>query len=226
MEHQMSNQLQTHPRLPDALRSQRDFILLDGSGSMQNSWWPTMEAIEAYIATLRRNATQTFLTLSVFSGQDLDMEQRNCTIEDWKSLLDQPLTSTWGSTPLYDAINVMARRLRDEDPLRCAITIVTDGDENGSNFTDRTQAKAILDWCRAKGWQVTFIGCDWDNEALAKKLGSHPSAAIGVSKAMLKDAAEELANKRSRYASSGAPMHFTDEERHQFGGYLSDHSAK
>jgi hypothetical protein len=37
---------------------------------------------------------------------------------------------------------------------------------------------------------------------------------------MLKDAAQELANKRSRHASSGAPMHWNEEERHQFGGYL------
>ena len=216
----MPNQVTTHPRLPDLLRAQRDFLLVDGSGSMQPQWWPLMEALETYVQTLRRNGTSSFTTLSVFSGEELDMEQRNCRIEDWKSVLDDPLVSTWGYTPLYDAINSMARRLCDEDPLRCAITIVTDGDNNGSRFTDETQARSILNWCRAKGWEVTFIGCDWNNELLAKKLGSHPSAAIGVSRAMLKDAAEELANKRSRYGASGAPMHWSDEERHQFGGYL------
>lgn len=217
----MTQQLITRPRLPDSLRAQRDFVLVDGSGSMTTNWWPLMEAVEAYVQTLRKNATQTFITLTVFSGEDLEMEQRDCPIDNWRSVIDDPIVSTWGDTPLYDAINVMARRLRDEDPQRCAITIVTDGDNNGSSFTDQTQARAILDWCRAKGWEVTFIGCDWNNAELARKLGSNPAAAIGVSKAMLKDAAEELAKKRSRYASSGAPMHWSEEERHQFGGYLA-----
>lgn len=216
----MTREPKVREKLPDLIRGQRDFLLVDGSGSMQDSWWPLMDALEAYIQTLKKNGTSSFVTLSVFSGGDLDMEQRNCRIEDWKSIITDPVVSTWGDTPLYDAINVMARRLRDEDPARCAITIVTDGDNNGSSFTDETQCRAILDWCRAKGWEVTFIGCDWNNERLAKKLGSHPSSAIGVSKAMLKDAAQELANKRSRYAASGAPMHWSDEERHQFGGYL------
>lgn len=217
----MTNEVTKRPPLPDSLRGQRDFILLDGSGSMESNWWPMMDAIEAYIATLKKNNTDTLITLTVFSGPDLDMEQRNCQISDWKSLIQDPAVSTWGDTPLYDAINVMARRLRDEDPARCAITIVTDGDNNGSNFTDQVQAKAILDWCRAKGWEVSFIGCDFNNSRLASKLGGSASAAIGVSKAMLKDAAEELANKRSRYGTSGAPMSWSEEERHQFGGYLA-----
>lgn len=215
----------TRPRLPTGLREQRDFILLDGSGSMQSSWWPMMDAIETYVETLRANGTQTFLTLSVFDSNHLDMEQRNCLISDWKSVIREPAVSTWGGTPLYDAINGALRRLRDEDPLRCAITIVTDGDENGSRYTDQVQARAILNWARAKGWEVTFIGCDWNNEALARALGSRPEAAIGVSRAMLSDAAAELAKKRSRYGASGAPMHWSEEERHQFGGYLG-HSTK
>jgi von Willebrand factor type A domain len=222
----MPNQLTTRPKLPDHLRGQRDFILVDGSGSMTDNWWPLMEAVEAYVETLRKNQTDTFMTLTVFSGDDLDMEQRNCSIADWKSVLTDPIVSTWGDTPLFDAINVMARRLRDEDPARCAITIVTDGDNNGSNFTDQVQAKAILDWCRAKGWEVSFIGCDWNNAKLAAKLGSHASSAIGVAKAMLKDAAEELARKRSIYGKTGAPMHWSEEERSQFGGYLADHTTK
>lgn len=217
----MTNQQLAHrSTLPDTLRQQRDFILLDGSGSMQDSWWPMMEAIEAYISELKRNRTETYTTLTVFSGNELEMVQRDCTLDQWQSLLTDPATSTWEHTPLYDAINAMSWRLRDEDPIRCSITIVTDGDEYGSRFTSLPQAKGIIEWFKAKGWQVTFIGCDWDNERLARSLGVHPSAAIGVSKALLPDAAKELAKKRSAHAVTGAPMHWDEEERHRFGGYL------
>jgi hypothetical protein len=166
-----TRQVERAPGLPAELRAQRDFILLDGSGSMETNWWPMMDAIQAYVDTLKRNGTDTYLTLSVFSGEDLDMDQRNCRIADWESLLRNPAVSTWGGTPLYDAINVMSRRLRDEDPKRCSITIVTDGDENGSRFTQLPMARQLIEWLKAKGWQVTFIGCDWDNSRLARTLG-------------------------------------------------------
>ena len=211
-----------YAQLPDSKRTERDYILLDGSASMTSQWWTMMDAIETYVEGLKGNKVTTWLTLNVFSGpNDLEMIQRDCTLADWVSLIQDPAASTWGDTPLYDAINLMARRLRDEDPLRCSITICTDGEENGSDHTDAAQAKAILDWCRAKGWQVTFIGCDFDNTDLATKLGAHPSQFIGVSKALLKDAAEELAKKRARHANGGAPMHWSEEEKSQFGGYLT-----
>lgn len=207
-------------RLPAEHRAQRDFILLDGSGSMINKWHPMMDAIEAYVDTLARNGTQSFLTLSVFSTDALGIDHCSVDIADWESLHENPAQSTWGGTPLYDAINHMARRLKDEDPIRCSITIVTDGRDNESQ-TSVVQARAIIEWLRAKGWSVTFIGCDWNNSRLAAQLGLPEAAAIGVSQARLTDAARNLATKRTRYAATGAPMHWTDEEKEQFGGYLS-----
>jgi hypothetical protein len=199
-----------------------DYILLDGSSSMTEKWWETLAAIDAYVDRLQSLHIRSHLTLTVFSDYDLEFTQRDQGIDEWQPLSQVPATAHWGATPLYDAINVMGRRLRDLDPVRCSIIIATDGDENRSKFTSLTQARAILDWMRAKGWQVTFIGCDFDNTTTARLLGANPSSAIGVRKQLLTDAAKSLAEKRARYGLYGENMHFTDDERTKFGGYLTD----
>lgn len=210
-------------QLPAIRAAQRDYILMDGSGSMSTKWWDSLAAVDAYVQTLREGHVATRLTLATFSGPDyLDLIGRDVeTLDQWQPLMAKPIGSTWGGTPLYDAINVMLRKLRDEDPIRCAITIVTDGRAGLSHFTDQTQCTAMLNWAKAKGWSVTFIGCDWDNSEQARSLGLVPSQAIGVQKALLADAARELARKRTIYGATGAPMHWSESEQRQFGGYLA-----
>lgn len=207
-------------------RTQIDYLLLDASSSMADGgkWHESLGAIEAYVSGLKRENVNSQLMLSTFDcpfGGNINS----------RMVVDVPIAS-WehhttavappdGMTPLYDAINIMGRTLRDLDPPRCAITIITDGDENGSKFTDVHQAKSILDWCRAKGWQVTFIGADFSNAEQASLLGAAKGSAIGVSKANLKLAAGALAKKRAKYGLYGDAMHYTEGEQQQFGGYLA-----
>jgi len=204
--------------------SQHDYILLDGSGSMLPKWWPSLAAIDVYVDSLKIAHVNTQIILSVFSSDDdrrfLLNEERCLPIHDWTPLCTVGVGAPFGGTPLYDAINAMGRRLRDIDPPRAAATIVTDGEEFASK-TSLQDAKRILDWMRAKGWQVTFIGCDFDNRKTASLLGGNPASAIGVQKALLSDAAKNLAAKRARYALYGEQMHFTEGEQTQFGGLLT-----
>lgn len=203
------------------LAPQVDYVLLDGSGSMATKWQPTMQALDAFVLTLSGHPIHTQIICSVFSQQDLSTIQRDCEIKDWTSTQRVPMKSPFGQTPLYDAINQMGRNLKELDPPRCSIIIVTDGDENCSRYTTDVEAKAILDWCRAKGWQVTFMGCDFNNSRQAKLLGASDANSVGVAQAMLVDAAKSLAEKRAKYGLYGTEMHFTDEEKQQFGGYLA-----
>src|SRR5882762_9486125 len=196
--------------LPVDMTSQLDYILLDGSGSMQDKWWDSLAAIDAYVSTLRTNHVESHLKLNVFDSTTLDHCQRNTSIQDYIPLSQEPATAHWGSTPLYDAINFMGRELRDADPPKCAILIVTDGQESGSQYTDLPQARAILDWCRAKGYQVTFVGCDFENSHQAQALGADASTAIGVAQARLSDATRALAQKRTRYARTGDDISFDE----------------
>jgi hypothetical protein len=203
------------------LNSQLDYILVDGSGSMRDKWWPTLDAIEAYVQSLKGQNIGTQTILSVFDSIDKDLIQRNAPIAEWKSLREAPIGAHWGMTPLYDAITLMGARLRDLDPPRASILLVTDGNENTSSFTSAEQAKGILDWCRAKGWQITFIGANFNNRLQGKALGATEANAIGVQTHMLADATKALAAKRARYGLYGEPMHYTEDERQQFGGFLA-----
>jgi hypothetical protein len=215
------NNLAHHSTTPTKIQTQVDYILLDGSGSMITSWYDTLDSVQAYVDGVKAQNIKSHCIMQVFDDTNLDMVGRDCDIDAWVPLRQQPVGSTFGGTPLYDAINVMGRKLRDMDPPRCSIVIVTDGGESDSRFTDRTQAKSILDWCRAKGWQVTFIGAEFDNSAQARALGAGPNAYIGVSKKMLTSAIDALAKKRARYGLYGESMEYTDDEKQQFGGYLS-----
>jgi len=208
-------------QVPELTTSQVDYFLLDASSSMMDQWIDIQAAVDGYIDSFRTSNVDTTILLASFSTTDIHYLHRECNIKDWTPLARDPIGIFGGMTPLYDGIAEMARKLRDMNPPRASCVIGTDGDENGSQYTDLTQARALVKWMLAKGWQVTFIGCDWDNTELANKLGVHPSAAIGVSKAKLVDATKALAEKRAKYARSGEQMHWSDDERSRFGGYLS-----
>lgn len=204
---------------------QLDYILIDGSGSMMDKWFDTLAALDGFFDVLKSQNIASQGVVQVFDSHELDNLQRDSVIETWPQFTREPLTSSWGSTPLYDAINVMGRRLRDLDPPRASIVIVTDGYENGSKYTDATQARAILDWCRAKGWQVTFLGADFNNSAQAKLLGADARNSVGVRKMKLLEAGKALGEKRVRHALAGTEITFSDDEKENFGGYLTGPSG-
>lgn len=201
---------------------QLDYILLDGSGSMSGlKWHDTCRAIDAFVETLKAENIASRIYLHVFSdGRDLDLVAFDGPIAEWQPIAGR-LNLPAGGTPLYDAVGIMARRMRDLDPAAGAIIIATDGQESGSQLTDLAQAKSYLDWCRAKGWPVTFIGADFSNTEQARMLGADEASAIGVAQARLSDATRNLAKKRARHARSGDDIGFTDDEKEQFGGYLN-----
>jgi hypothetical protein len=203
---------------------QHDYILIDSSSSMSTKWMESLAAVDAYIAGVQAAGISSNVILHMFYSQAPDYIHSQGPIGQWKPLCSAPPLPQ-GMTPLYDAITLMGLRLRQIDPARCSVLIVTDGEDDGGPSSPKLpQARAILDWMRAKGWQVTFIGCDFSNSEQAKLLGSARDSAIGVQKRLLTDAASALARKRANYGLYGTPMHFTDDEQQQFGGYLA-HSA-
>lgn len=203
------------------LAPQLDYILLDGSGSMAPKWHETLAGLDGYMGALQAANVASHGIVSVFDSTELDYVQRDCIIADWPLFTQAGLQAHWGGTPLYDAINLMGRHLRDLDPPRASIIIVTDGQETSSRHTTDMQARAILDWCRAKGWQVTFLGADFNNSTQAKLLGANPSNSIGVQKMLMHEAGKLLGDKRVRHAMFGEDINFTDDEKKDFGGYLT-----
>lgn len=203
------------------VEGQLDYLLLDGSGSMAPKWNDTLSAVDAYVSTLKSERVSTSIYFHMFADRgDTDIEVYNGPILECPRMLGLSQPGECG-TALYDAIAIMGRRMRDFDPAKGRIVIFTDGDEASSKFTDLHQAKSILDWCRAKGWPVTFIGCDFANAAQAKALGSDSGSSVGVAQARLSDATTSLAKKAARHALYGEDIGFSSSEQQQFGGYLA-----
>lgn len=203
------------------LAPQLDYILIDGSGSMIDKWYDTLAALDGFMDTLRGMNIASHGIVNVFDSRNLSNIERDSVIGDWPRFSVEPIRCPGGMTPLYDAINLMGRELRALNPPRASIVIITDGDENGSRHTTHEQARAILDWCRAKGWQVTFLGADFNNSKQAKLLGADESNSVGVQKRLLGEAGKALGAKRVRNALFGEDMNFTADERKNFGGYLN-----
>lgn len=204
--------------------SQLDYILLDGSSSMMGKWWESIGALDNFLDVLRAQNVGSQVIMHVFDSRDLESIQRDCLLADVGQLSD--VGAHWGMTPLYDAINLMTRKLAALDPDKCSIVIVTDGDDTSSQSTDVTQARALLDWCRAKGWQVTFIGADFNNSSQAKLLGADDSNSVGVQAKRLLEAGTALGQKRARHALTGEDINFSEDERKNFGGYLTNGNSK
>lgn len=217
----MTKQIQKVERHESLLAPQMDFVLVDASGSMDHLWWSVMGALDIFVDTLKDQNVNSHGVVSVFGNSaDVGTVVLDSKIATWPKMGDVVPFLCSDTTALFDAINFMGREMAHYAPERASIVIVTDGDNNGSMYTDADQARAILDWCRAQGWQVTFIGCNFDNAYQAKALGASPQQFIGVAKHKLKEAAKLLGEKRARYAAGADDIGFDDEEKKKFGGLL------
>lgn len=206
---------------------QLDYVLMDGSGSMQGKWWEMLSLLDNFMEVLKSQNVHSHGIVQVFDDNgNLASIQRNGVISEWKTFSQDPLGATWGGTALYDAINYMVRYLAEEDPDKCSIVIVTDGQSYDDKYTTADEARALLDWCRAKGWQVTFIGCDFNNSTQAQLLGADEANSIGVQKKLLGEAGKLFGKKRAEYGRSGEDINFTKDEQSNFGGYLGGPSTK
>lgn len=220
------NQHLIHSGGKELLAPTIDYVLVDASGSMiwggGNKWDTCMAALDTYLGDCKAVNLNSQLIVQVFEGHDHDDVQRDHRLEHFVPFSEDKLHAGGGGTPLYQAINAMGLRLRELMPERCSIVIVTDGDADDDKNSDAARhARAVLDWMRAQGWAVTFIGCEFDNTEQAGVLGAEPQHFIGVQRGQMRSAAKALADKRKRY-QNGADIEFSDEEKEKFGGYLAN----
>ena len=203
---------------------QHDFILLDRSGSMQVLWSEALHSVNAYVTKLAEDRVDTGVTLATF---DKDGEQFKFEIirervipSTWKPVSAEDATPR-GMTPLNDAIGrvvTLAKAgLNGTQYDKLALVIMTDGLENASREYSHKAAKALLDDCRAKNWQVIFLGANFDNAAQAEAYGNVAVQSMAVGAASLSAAMSATAAKRRAYAASATPMQYSEEEKRRFG---------
>lgn len=194
---------------------QHDFILLDRSGSMSSLWGEALSAVNAYVKKLADDKVDTGVTLAVFDGQG-GLE--------FNVIRDRIIPSTWmpvssadavprGMTPLSDAVGRVVALANAGNYDKVAIIIMTDGHENASQELTVAQAKKLLDDCRAKNWQVMFLGADFDNTSQAAAYGNVVGSTVSIAPQNLTTGFMAMAATRTAYGATGAAMVFSDEEK-------------
>jgi len=202
---------------------QHDFILLDRSGSMSDRWKETLSALNSYVSDLVEKNVDTGVTLALFDehgGEStFDVVRDRIIPATWKPVTEQEVKPR-GYTPLNDAIGKLVTRaqagLNGVQYDKVVLIIITDGHENASREYTHTQAKALLDSCRTKGWQVIFLGADFDNAVQAASYGNASAATLSVGKAKLDTAFRSMALKRAAFGASGQSMSYSAEEKPDF----------
>lgn len=191
---------------------QHDFILLDRSQSMTSMWGEALSSVNAYVKKLADDKVDTGITVAVFDGQSFDIIRDRIIPNTFQPLTDKDAMPR-GMTPLNDSIGKIVNRANAGPPWggqydKVAIIIMTDGEENASRELNVQQAKDLLQGCRNKGWQVIFLGANFDNVKQATSYGTSSLNQIQTSAVNLVDTMAGTATLRSAYSTHGTAMNY------------------
>lgn len=199
---------------------QHDFILLDRSGSMGINWTETLFAVNSYVAKLAADNVDTGVTLATFDGENerliFDIIRDRITPPTWRKVSDADCEPR-GMTPLNDAVGRIVDLAKAGKYDKVAIIIMTDGAENYSRELSVAQARALLDECRAKNWQVIFLGADFNNAMQAGTYNNNINATLSAARGSYSANMSGIAAKRAVYGVSGQSMTFTAKEKADLG---------
>ena len=198
---------------------QHDFILLDRSGSMGMQWEEALGAINTYVKDLADKKVDTGVTLATFDGVNglrFEIIRDRITPENWRPVSNKDAEPR-GMTPLNDATAKIVSLAEAGKYDKLALIIMTDGQENDSKelpgFQGTIAVKKMLDGCRAKNWQVIFLGANFDNAAQATSYGAVGGQSVNSSTKNLGQTMRSMGIKRADYAVTGATMDWSPEEK-------------
>jgi hypothetical protein len=190
------------------------YILLDRSGSMQSLWVEALSSVNAYAEELANktdgHAIDSHITLAVFDGQEglqFDLLRRKQPALHWEKVTDREAAPR-GMTPLLDALGRLIALAETDSPDKAVIVVMTDGQENASREVTRDGARAALDRVKAKGWDVVFLGANFDNISDADSVGVFAGQQMAMAPGTMNASMMRMAKKSRAYFAHG--------ERHQF----------
>jgi hypothetical protein len=194
------------------------YILLDRSGSMQTLWTEALSSVNAYARELADKTDKdtpeyqgdSHVTLAAFDAQDglrFDVLRNRQPALHWEDVTDREAAPR-GMTPLLDAIGRIVALAETDNPARAVIVVMTDGAENASREVTRAGAKAAIDRAQAKGWDVVFLGANFDNISDAESVGVDRGQQVAMAPGTMNESMRRMGKKTRHY--------FARAERHAF----------
>ena len=208
---------------PKKTKRSHVYLLIDRSGSMDERWEEATQSINAYVNGLAE--ADPIVTLCLFydetAGPQFDFYPAVLASE-WDGIgKHRPM----GGTPLCDGIAKIAYLALKGNYDRAAIVIMTDGLENSSRHTSKAAAKAVLDLCRARDWEVLFLGADFDAIPQAALLGSDFNKSINMRQGFYGTAMTDLAGSTGAYFLTGQSVNIGDDMKARAMGQATGKKA-
>ena len=202
------------------------YILLDRSGSMSNIWDEILTSINAYVEEIAKpepgstktiNAQTTLATFDHQGGMKFDVIRDSVPAQTWENVSPNEV-SPRGMTPLFDAVGLIFSRALEKPDEKTVIVIVTDGHENASVEVTAKMAKDHIAKAKKKGWEVVFLGANFDQLGDADSIGVAKASQMGMSAGRMTHSKQMLAKKARRYAAGlDEEIAFDAEDRLQAG---------
>lgn len=192
------------------------YILLDRSGSMGGQRWTNaINSINEYVGTLKAGGLEGRVTVAAFDGSGFSYsnsraysnefnENNNVNftvlrdgkkISKFKSLKETEIEPR-GSTPLFDATARLLNMAEENNSEKTVVIIMTDGEENSSRDYNMKSIKDRLKGCEHRGWEVIFLGAEFNADATAKNLG------VGLNKVVNNRSAADLGDTMKFYGAA------------------------
>lgn len=154
-----------------------NLLLIDESASMQKMRQAvidnTNDTIKAIQGCHSNNPRQSHLiTLFTFNGNGIKMPIFNKAAHDVAELEDVHYKPT-SNTPLLDCIGQsigMLRTLAHKDNCKVVVTILTDGQENGSIKYCKKSIRELITIMKYSGWVFNYVGANHDVKRTCNEL--------------------------------------------------------
>jgi len=185
------------------------YLLLDRSGSMSTLWSEAIGAINGYVGNLKK---KDYVHLAVFDSSGYDVI-RDMKVEDWEDI-DANEVQPGGTTPLYDSCAKIMQTAEDDNAKKTILVVMTDGHENASKEHTQASIKAKVKLFEDKKWEVIFLGANFDAvESVSGSVGVMASKTMNIGAGNLRDAMHTLSSYSAGYATTGASINFTAEDK-------------
>jgi hypothetical protein len=187
------------------------YVLIDRTGSMSGRMTEAVGATNAYIEGLDPDTDVFVASFDDGAPFQVVREVGSASKCEKLSILDENLIPR-GYTPLYDSTAKLLDRALSDGPEKAVIVVNTDGHENASREYDHKSVKARIDSAKAMGWQVVFLGQDFDAVSIADSFGIKGSS-INTSQGNYEVATMSLCAATRSYGASGKSVNWTEEDR-------------
>jgi hypothetical protein len=190
---------------------------------MQSLWVEALSSVNAYAKELANKTDGDALeylgdghvTLAVFDGLErlqFDLLRKKVPALHWENVTDKE-ASPRGMTPLLDALGRIIALAETDNPDKAVIVVMTDGQENASREVTRDGAKAAMERVKKKGWDVVFLGANFDNISDAASVGVGGAQQVSMAPGAMNASMRMMAKKSRAYFARGEQHVFEEADR-------------